>query len=119
MLALVIFYEKRTENNSYRVLICVIYTIIKNYVCNNYLACQSKALSEIPVGYEGSSKHGDKTFEIILGIGIPYLLMNLMYWHGFLKNMNSVVILNYPKKILEYYFLKVFTILECNDNNFA
>ena len=51
---------------------CVIYTIIKNYVCIDYLACQSKILSEIPVGYRGGSKHGEKSFDQILGIGIPY-----------------------------------------------
>ena len=43
--------------------------------------------------------------------------MNLMSFHGFLKNINSVVILKYPKSILEYYFSKGFTILEWNDNN--
>ena len=32
LLALVIFYETRAENISYRVLSCVICTIIKNYV---------------------------------------------------------------------------------------
>ena len=71
------------------------------------------------MGYGGGYKHGDNTFDIILGIGIPYLLMNLMYCHGFLKSINSVVILKCPKRMLEYYFSKGFTILECNDNNFA
>ena len=37
----------------------------------------------------------------------------------FLKNINSVVILKCPKRMLEYYFSKVFTILECNVNNLA
>ena len=69
------------------------------------------------MGYRGVSKHVDKTFDIILGIGIPDLLMNLMSCHGFLKNINSVVILKFPKRMLEYYFSKGFTILECNVNN--
>ena len=73
----------------------------------------------MPVGYGGVSKHGDKRFDRILGIGIPDLLMNLMSCHGFLKNINSVVILKFPKRMLEYYFSKGFTILECNDNNLA
>ena len=80
---------------------------------------QIKKLSEIPVGSRGGSKHGDKSFDRILGIGIPYLFMNLMYCHGFLKNKNSVVILKYTKRVLEYYFSKGFTILECNVNNLA
>ena len=71
----------------------------------------------MPVGSGGDSKHGDKRFDRILGIGITDLLMNLMSCHGFLKNINSVVILKFPKRMLEYYFSKGFTILECNVNN--
>ena len=52
-----------------------------------------------------------------LGIGIPYLLMNLMSCHGFLRDIDYVVILKFPKRMLEYYFSKGFTILECNVNN--
>ena len=63
-----------------------------------------KKLIEITVGYRGGSKHEDKGFNIILGIGILDLLMDLMSCHWFLKNINSVVILKWPKKMLEYYF---------------
>ena len=42
--------------------------------------------------------------------------MNSMSCHGFLRNINSSVVLKCPKRMLEYYFSKVFTILECNDN---
>ena len=68
------FHETRGEHprKRFRVLSCVIYTIIENYVCIDYLACQSKKLSEISVG----SKHAKKTFNKILGIGIPDLLIN-------------------------------------------
>ena len=83
----------------------------KNYVYIDYLACQSKTLCEIPVGFGGGSKHGDKSFDKILGIKIPYLLMNLVSCHKCLKDINSVVILKCPKRILKYYFSKVFTIL--------
>ena len=98
---------------------CVISTIIKNYVCIDYLACQTKKLSEITVGSKEGSKHGDRSFNIILGIGIPNLLMNLSSCNIFLKNINSVVISKRPKNILEYYLSKGFTILEFNDNNLA
>ena len=87
-------------------LIFFIYTIIKNYVCIDYLACQSKKLSKIPVGSGGGSKHEDKIFDKILGIGIPYFLMNLMSCSGFWKNVDYVVILKYPKRMLEYYLSK-------------
>ena len=63
---------------------------------------------------EGGYKHGDKIFNKILGIVIPDLLMKLMSCHGFLKNLDSVVILKCPKRMLEYYFSKEFNILECN-----
>ena len=67
VLALIIFYEIRSDNPKkyFRVLSCVIYTIIKNYVCIDYLACQSKKLSEITVVYKEGSKHGEKGFNII------------------------------------------------------
>ena len=89
----------------------------KNYVCIDYLDCQSKQLSEIPVGYVGGYKHGDTSFDRILGIGITDLLMKLMSCCGFLKNINSIVILKFPKMMLEYYFSIWFNILDCNGNN--
>ena len=52
-----------------------------------------------------------------MGIGIPDLLMNLMSCHGFLKKIDSVVILKCPKRMLEYYLSKGFTLFECNNNN--
>ena len=44
VLALIIFYEAIADNpkKAFRVLSCVIYTIIKHYVCIDYLACQYK-----------------------------------------------------------------------------
>ena len=40
VLALIMFYEKRGDKKAYKVLSCVIYTIIKNYVCIDYIAFQ-------------------------------------------------------------------------------
>ena len=59
VLALLMFYETRADEIAYRVLSCVIYTIIKNQVCIDDIDYQPKHLSEIPVGYSGVSKHGD------------------------------------------------------------
>ena len=42
VLALIMFYETISNRIAYRVLSCVIYTTIKNYVCIDYLACQKK-----------------------------------------------------------------------------
>ena len=64
------------------------------------------------------SKYVENVLNRILGIRIPYLLINLLLCHGFLNNIKSIVILNFPKSMLKYYFSKVFGILECNSNNF-
>ena len=47
VLELVMFYETRHKNTTgdFIVLSCVIYDIIKNYVCIDYIACQSRKLS--------------------------------------------------------------------------
>ena len=75
MLALIMSYETRADSPKqyFRVLVFVIYTMIKNYICSDYLACQSKKLGEMTVGSRGGSKYGDKCFDRILGIRIPYL----------------------------------------------
>ena len=65
------------------------------------------------------SRHGENGFNRILGIGITDLLMELLSYHDFLKNINYVVILKCTKRMLGYYFSKGFTILECNNNNLA
>ena len=80
MLALIMFYETRGYNpeKAFRVLIWVVYSLIENYFRIYYLDFLSKDISEIAVGSRGNSKYGDKYFNIILGIGIPYFLMNLI-----------------------------------------
>ena len=40
VLALIMFYETRSDKIYYRVLSFVIYTTIKDYFCIDYLACQ-------------------------------------------------------------------------------
>ena len=40
VLEVIMFYDTRAYNIAYIVLSCVIYTTIRNYVCNDYLACQ-------------------------------------------------------------------------------
>ena len=52
-----------------------------------------------------------------LVLEIQTFLINLMSCRDFLENLTFVVILKCPKRMLEYYFSKGFTILECNDNN--
>ena len=52
------------------------------------------------VGSKGGSKHGELFLNIILGIGIPYLSMNLMSFHGFFSKIYSIVVLNCAKRML-------------------
>ena len=49
IIGLVIFYENRTTNpiKLYKLLRCVLYSVIDNYVCIEYLCCQSKTKSDI------------------------------------------------------------------------
>ena len=53
----------------------------------------------------------------LLGIGIPDLLLNVLSCHGFLKNNDYVVILQFPNRTSEYYFKKGFVILECDEDH--
>ena len=104
--------ERIILRNFQSVELCYLYHNQK--LCLHQLSSLSiKKLSKINVG----SRHGDNVFNIILGIVTSDLLMNLLYCHGFLKNINSVVILKFPKRTLEYYFSKVFPIFECNIDN--
>ena len=74
----------------YIMLSCVVYNLIENYVCIDYLPCQSKSLSTILC----NPTLKDTSFNILIGIGIPELLLKLVYFHGFMKKPNSTVILN-------------------------
>ena len=56
-------------------------------------------------------------YNCVLGIGIPYLLLNLLSCHGCLKNNDSVLILKCPNRMSEYYFNKVSIELECDEDN--
>ena len=69
----------------------------------------TKKLSELPVGSGGGYKHEEKSYDKILGIGIPDILMNLMSCHGFLRNKDHVFILKCPKRMFEYNLSKGFT----------
>ena len=95
MLASFMFYETRQKKPKKisRVFSCVIYTIISNYVCIDYLGYESKKLSEIVLGSGGSFKHVNKSYDKILVIGIQNLLMNMMSCHGFF--LRTKIMLSY------------------------
>ena len=62
VLALLWFYESNTKESKklFRVLSSVIYTILGNYVCIDYLACLPKLLSTYPLNAGGGFKHEKK-----------------------------------------------------------
>ena len=96
---------------------CIIYTLIRNYVCIHYLGYKKEKLSELLLVYGGGYKHVNKIYDSVLGIGIPDLLMNLVSCHGCLKNKDSVVILNCPNRMFKYYLSKGFIHFDFNKIN--
>ena len=80
VLALVIFYDngKKFIRRMFRVLSCVIYTIIRKYVCIDYLGSEKSKSSDIRLGCTGKNKHNDMDYDNVLGFVIPYLLLNLL-----------------------------------------
>ena len=76
VLALVIFYEsgEKIIRKMFRVLSCVIYTIIDKYVCIDYLGSEKSKLSDLRLGCTGSNENNGTDYDNVLGIGIPDLL---------------------------------------------
>ena len=92
IMALIMFYENNGERPEkvYTMLSCVVYSLIYNYVCINYISCQSKIL----ISVSSKPTFEQISFNILLGIGIPEILLNLVSCHGFMKKPNSTVISN-------------------------
>ena len=97
----------------YRVLSCVLYTLIDNYVCIDCLSFQSKKLCNIA----NNSTFKETNFNLSLGIGITELLLNLVSCHGFMLKYNSTVILNCQSRLINNYLLKVFFIIDQGSKN--
>ena len=75
---------------------CVFFSVIDNYVSIDHICCQSKTLSAISsdkIFYQAS-------YNILLGFGIPGVLINLVNFHGFMKKPNSTVILDYQSRLV-------------------
>ena len=100
----------------FRVLSCVIYTIIDRYVCIDYLGIDTKKIIELRLGCTLKTKYEGMDYDNLFGIGIPYNLLNMLSCHGFLNNNESIVILKCPNRMSEYYFNKGFIQLTCDEN---
>ena len=101
----------------FKVLSCVIYTIIDKYVCIDYLGTEKKKKSDLKIGCTLSSKHDGMYYKKLFGIGIPDIFLNMLSCHGFLKNDDSIVILKFPNRMSEYYFNKGFVELTCDEDH--
>ena len=79
------FNELGTFNprNFFKVLSCVIYTIIDRYVCIDYLGTETKRISELKLGCSLKTRHENKDYDNLFGIGIPDIFMNMLSCPGF------------------------------------
>ena len=118
VLELVMFFEnrKRYAKKAFRVLSCVIHTIIRNYVCIDYLGNEKK-IRWFTTCFCWELQIYWQKYDNVLGFGIPDMLMNLLSCQDFLKNNDFVVILKFPNRMFEYYFNKGFIIFDCDENS--
>ena len=117
VMALIMFYENNVvkPKKLYRVLSYVLYSLIDNYACIDYLSCQPKTLRYI----YSKPTFEDTSFNILLGIIIPELLLNLLSCHGFMKKPNSTVILKCQSRLINNYLAKGFYIIEKDSNQLS
>ena len=119
VLAFVVFYEHGTFNprKMFKVLSCVIYTIIDRYVCIYYLGSETNKISELNLGCSLKTRHENKDYDNLFGIGISDIFMNMLSCQRFLNNNESIVILKCPNRMSQYYFNKEFIQLTCDEDH--
>ena len=111
-----VLWEKRKNPiKMVKVLSCVLYYITNNYVCIDYLSCQSKNLISIysNIIFEQTG------YNILLGIGTPEVLLNLVSFHGFKEKPNSTVVLNWLSCLANNYLAKGLFIIENNSKQLS
>ena len=110
VIVLIILYENSGKyiRKLYIVFSCVVYNLIYNYVCIEYLFFQSKILC----GISSNPTFKETDFNLSLGVGISELLLNLLTCHGFMKKSNWTVILNCQSRLINNYSSKVFFVIE-------
>ena len=118
VITLVVYYEYENLNprKMFKVLSCVIYTIIDRYVCIDYLCTEIKKISKLKLGLSLKTKHEGMDYENLFGIGIPDIFMNMLSCQGFINNNDSIVILKFPNRMFQYDFNKGFIQLTCDED---
>ena len=94
---------------------CVLYYLIENFVCVDYIFFQSKTLSSIYF----NRIFEQKSYNILLGIGIPEVLLNLVSCHVFMERPNSTIVLNFRCLLVNNYLSKGFFIIENNSKQLS
>ena len=96
---------------------CVIYTIIDRYIFIDYLCTETKKISEFNLGCSLKTRHENKDYDNLFVIGIPDIFTNMLSCKGFLNNNESIVMLKCPNRMSQYYFIKEFIQLTCDEDN--
>ena len=63
------------------------------------------------------TRHENKDYDNLFGIGIPDIFMNMLSCQGFLNSNASIVILKCPNRMSQYYFNKGFIQLTCDEDH--
>ena len=117
VIALLMFYENITENpmKLFRVLSFILYFFIDNYFVIDFLCCQYTKLSII----FSDKIFADMSYNELIGIGIPEVLINLILCHVFTKKKKSTIVLLRHTQLVEYYLEKGLVILLHNYKNLS
>ena len=67
-----------------------------DYMCVDYIYLKQFQLYLAHKGFENTK------FNDISVIGITELLINIIYFHGFVKKKNTTAVLWYPRKLVSY-----------------
>ena len=83
----------------FKVLSSIVYCIMDNYICFDYLCCPVTKLHVT----NKEQEFENRTYNAVSGIVIPELLMNIISCHGFMSNKKSAVVLSFFSKLVSYY----------------
>ena len=107
VLALFMFY-KNIITILFKFLVSIMSTFFKKYICLYYLCLHKDGLSNQDEVLR-NTKFGD-----LSGIVVPVVLMNIINFHGFSRDPQSIVILMSFIKLPPYYISNQFLIVETN-----
>ena len=96
----IMIFDENKKIATFMMLGSVIYCIMENHLCADYLCLKQDKIYLEQKGFENTTSND------ILGIAIAELLMNIMSCCGFVKNNKTAVILSFHRKLASYYLLK-------------